>query len=44
VVDAINDQARSFYQHHDFQSLPGNDRRLVMELSTAAKALGGDWP
>lgn len=44
IVDAINDQARSFYAHHDFQPLPGNDRRLVMKLSTAAKALGADWP
>ena len=44
VVDAINDQARSFYQHHDFKPLPGNARRLVMNLSTAAKAIGVDWP
>jgi len=44
VVDAINDQARGFYQHHDFQAPPGNDRRLVMKLSTAAKALGVAWP
>ena len=44
VVDAINDQARSFYEHHDFQPLPRNDRRLVMKLSTAAKAIGVDWP
>ncbi len=44
VVDAINDQARSFYEHHDFQPLPGNDRRLVVKLSTAAKAIGVDWP
>lgn len=44
VVDAINDKARGFYQHHDFQSVPGDDRRLVMKLSTAAKALGVAWP
>jgi GNAT superfamily N-acetyltransferase len=44
VVDAISDQARRFYEHHDFQPLPGNDRRLVMKLSTAAKAIGVDWP
>jgi GNAT superfamily N-acetyltransferase len=44
VVDAINDKARSFYQHHDFEAVPGNDRRLVMKLSTAAKALGVAWP
>jgi GNAT superfamily N-acetyltransferase len=44
VVDAINDHARSFYEHHDVQPLPGNDGRLVMTLSTAAKAIGVDWP
>jgi GNAT superfamily N-acetyltransferase len=44
VVDAINAKARDFYQHHDFQAVPGNDRRLVMKLSTAAKALGVAWP
>lgn len=44
VVDAINDQARRFYEHHDFQLLPGNDQRLVMKLHTAAKAIGVDWP
>ena len=44
VVDAINDQARHFYEHHNFELLPGNNRRLVMKLSTAAKALGLDWP
>lgn len=42
VVD--NDQARSLYEYHDFQPLPGNSRRLVMKLSTAAKAIGIDWP
>ena len=44
VVDAIDDSAHSFYEHHDFAPVPGNDRRLVMKLSTAAKALGLGWP
>ena len=44
VVDAIDDAARSFYQHHDFQPLPGQPHRLVMKLSTAARALGVAWP
>lgn len=44
VVDAIDDEARSFYEHHDFQPLPNNPRRLVMKLSTAAQALGVPWP
>lgn len=44
VVDAIDDNVRRFYEHHDFAPVPGNDRRLVMKLSTAAKALGLDWP
>jgi GNAT superfamily N-acetyltransferase len=44
VVDAIDEQARRFYEHHNFESLPGNQRTLVMKLSAAAKALGVDWP
>lgn len=44
VVDAIDDTAKAFYEHHDFQALPGHDRRLVMKLSTAADALGVQWP
>lgn len=42
VVDAIDDAARDFYEYHDFQPLPGNDRRLLLKLSSAAKALGVD--
>ena len=44
LVDAIDDNARKFYERHDFHLLPGHDRRLVMKLSTAAKALGAPWP
>lgn len=44
VVDAIDDTARSFYEHHHFEPIPDNDRRLVLKLSTAAKALGVEWP
>jgi ribosomal protein S18 acetylase RimI-like enzyme len=44
VVDAIDDPARSFYERHDFERLPGQPYRLVMKLSSAAKALGGPWP
>lgn len=44
LVDAIDDDAVAFYRHHDFQPLPGHERRLVMKLSTAAKALDLPWP
>ncbi len=44
VVDAIDAGAAAFYRHHDFQPLPNRPDRLVMKLSTAARALGGDWP
>lgn len=44
LVDAIDENARQFYEHHDFEALPGRDRRLVMKLSAAAKALGVPWP
>lgn len=44
IVDAIDDAAHSFYEHHDFVSLPGDSRRLVMKLSSVAHALGAQWP
>ncbi len=44
VVDAIDAAARSFYERHDFQPLPGASHRLIMKMSTAARALGIDWP
>ena len=44
LVDAIDDDARTFYEHHDFQPLPGQPRRLLMKLSASAKAPGSPWP
>ena len=44
VVDAIDEEAAAFYLHHDFDPLPGNPHRLLLRLSTAAKALGVAWP
>lgn len=44
VVDAIDDSAQAFYEHHDFAPLPGQTRRLVMKLSSVAKALDIPWP
>jgi len=44
VVDAIDDEAADFYKHHDFEPLPVNPHRLLMKISTAARALDIDWP
>lgn len=44
VVDAIDGSASAYYEHHDFKPLPGHTRRLVMKLSSVAKALGLPWP
>jgi predicted N-acetyltransferase YhbS len=44
VVDAIDEGAAAFYRHHDFEPLPDHPDRLVMKLSTAARALGVGWP
>ena len=44
VVDAVDATAAAFYEAHDFAAVPGNPRRLVMKLSTVAKALGRPWP
>ena len=43
-MDAIDADAEAFYRHHDFQSLPGRADRLVMKLSTAARAPNKDRP
>lgn len=43
VVDAIDDDARSFYEHYHFVPVRNRERRLVMKVSTAAKALGARW-
>ncbi len=44
IVDAIDDNAASFYRAHDFQSTPNDPRRLILKLSTVAKALDLPWP
>lgn len=43
VVDAIDDEAQSFYEHYHFVPVRYRERRLVMKVSTAAKALGERW-
>lgn len=40
VVDALDDEAREFYEHFDFVPVRNRERRLVMKFSTAARALG----
>lgn len=44
VVDAIDDRARTFYEHHGFDRLSDRDDRLVQKLSRVAASLGVDWP
>jgi GNAT superfamily N-acetyltransferase len=44
VVDAIDEQAAGFYQHHGFRPTPADPARLVMKASTAAASLRIDWP
>lgn len=44
VVDAIDDAAVAFYEHHDFEALAADPLRLVKKLSAVAKALGLTWP
>ncbi|MDT5277773.1 MAG: hypothetical protein QOG95_4705, partial [Mycobacterium sp.] len=43
VVDALDDEAQSFYEHYHFVPVRKRERRLVMKVSTAAKALGERW-
>lgn len=44
VVDAIDDNARGFYEHFGFRAIPANHDRLVMKASTAAASLSLPWP
>lgn len=44
VVDAIDYNARSFYEHFGFKPIPDTAGRLVMKASTAAASVGVDWP
>ena len=44
VVDAIDDNAPSFYEHFGFKPIPDTAGRLVMKASTAAASVGVDWP
>lgn len=44
VVEAVDAAAQAFYERHNFQRLPGPPHRLIMRMSTAARALGIDWP
>jgi GNAT superfamily N-acetyltransferase len=44
VVDAIDDNAASFYCAHDFEPTRNNPHRLILKLSTVAKALRLPWP
>lgn len=38
IVDAINEKAKSFYQHYGFMALDGQDKKLFLMIETA-KAL-----
>jgi GNAT superfamily N-acetyltransferase len=40
VVDAIDEAAATFYEHHGFIAVPGNRQRLVQKTSDIAAALG----
>jgi GNAT superfamily N-acetyltransferase len=44
VVDAVDSSAAGFYRAHDFQPSPTDPLRLIMKLSTTARALHLPWP
>jgi GNAT superfamily N-acetyltransferase len=41
VVDAVDDDARRFYEHFHFTPVGIRERRLVMKVSTAVQSLRG---
>jgi len=36
LVDAINERARSFYEHYEFCAFPGRQLRLCLPMKTIA--------
>lgn len=44
IVDAIDDNAANFYRAYDFQPTPNDEHRLILKLSTVARALDLLWP
>lgn len=43
LVDAIDDNAVGFYEHHGFKPTPV-ERRLYMKFSDVAASVGSPWP
>ena len=41
VVDALDEDAVLFYQHHGFRRVPGNENRLFIPLSLLEKLISG---
>jgi predicted N-acetyltransferase YhbS len=41
VVDALDERAAAFYEHHGFKAVPENPHRLVQKLSDIVAALSG---
>ncbi len=44
VVNAVDSNAADFYRAHDFESSPTDPCRLIMKLTTTARALDLPWP
>lgn len=44
VVDAIDEDAASFYVHHGFVRVPEDPYRLVIKVSVVARSLSIPWP
>ena len=40
ILDCINDQAKRFYQHWDFQELPGHSYRLFLSANRLKAMMG----
>lgn len=36
VLDCVNDQAKTFYQHHDFLAMPGHTHKLFLSAAQLA--------
>lgn len=41
ILDCVNEAARAFYQHYDFEQLPGHPYRLYLSTGQLTRLMGG---
>ena len=42
ILDCLNDASKAFYQHYDFEELPGHPYRLFLSAKRLEEMMGDD--